>query len=295
MIVVTGATGFIGKRLVQKLIDKGENIMCVVRKNIALEKNIPNLEFFYSDLNSPKLEKALKGADAIIHLAAAVSSDRKKANRANIEGMKNILEAAKKNNVKRFVFLSSELAKYPEESYYGKTKLFGEKMLKESGLNFVILRPSIVFGPGDSKNLSALIRKIRSLPFAFVIGKGAYRFHPVFVDDLADAIIASVQKKEALGKTFEIGGPGLSFREIVETILDEFQWKKRIIGLPKGLLLAIAFFTEKIPGIGLSRKRINSVSIDRPMNTRPAEQLLGFKPVSFRKSLILTMKGENWS
>lgn len=295
MIAVTGSTGFIGKRLVQKLIDSGFSVRCIVRRKIPLASPIKNLSFFYADLNSETLWEALKGADTVIHLAALLSSkEKEKAMLVNVDGTRNLLEAAKKAKIKKFIFISSELAKYPEKNFYGKTKLLGEELVKKSGIPFVILRPAIVFGPHDNKNLSVLIKKLRQLPFGIVIGKGDYFFQPVFVDDVADAIIASMQREAAIGKTLDIAGEPIQFREIIQTIFVEFQMRKPILGIPKKFLLFCAAILEKLPLKILTRERIESISKNREMNIEPAKKILGFKPKSFRDSLILTMKEENW-
>jgi len=170
-VLLTGATGFIGHHLVDLLKSEGFDVRCLVRKTSNISKLVGKVEFAYGEVTSPEsLEEAVKGVDYIVHLAGVVKALNPEGYyRVNTQGTINLFNATLKNNqnIKRFVFISSQAASRPSETpikenepsapvtSYGKSKLETEKFLNQNSdkLPVTIIRPSAVYGPGDKEFL----------------------------------------------------------------------------------------------------------------------------------------------
>lgn len=246
-VLVTGATGFLGKHLVPRL-DFCEKVRCLVRKtsdlsgfmdNIAgrsrkhhvadsgkngdtglnggekgwLSTKLKNVELCFGDVTDKRsLDKAMEGADIAIHMAAVVfAKDQKEQYAVNVEGTKNVVASCKKNHIKKLVHLSSVAALYGKEhsNYsYSFTKKEAEDVVLKSGLKAIILRPSLIYGEGS--RLTNIIRMVRLLP---IVALPRHMLNkqlqqPVFVGDVVDAIITSLKTdKLKTGKPYFIAGP----------------------------------------------------------------------------------------
>ena len=153
MIAITGATGFLGRHLVERLRNK--EIKCLVRKEDHGFKKIKTIK---GDLGDKKaLDNLVKGAKVVVHLAAIIDhEDKEEYKKVNIEGTKNIIKACKKNGIKKIIFVSSMASTKTHLDDYGKSKSEAEKLLLSSGLNVTILRPSFIYGK-DSNSMKKLL------------------------------------------------------------------------------------------------------------------------------------------
>ena len=156
-ILITGATGFIGKELVKSIKKK---IWCLVRK----KKNFPekSVRSIMCDLNDrEKLLKCVNGFDVVVHLAGIVnaSSDQEFYNK-NVLLTENLLDACKANKVKRFIFISTAVVISKVQGPYSRSKIAAEELVRKSGIEYVILRPSVVYGKEDEKNIGGLIKMV---------------------------------------------------------------------------------------------------------------------------------------
>ncbi|NHV05708.1 MAG: NAD-dependent epimerase/dehydratase family protein, partial [Thaumarchaeota archaeon] len=223
MILVTGATGFIGTRLVQSLVKNGYKVKCFARRssNITfLEKN--NVEVVYGDLIDKKsIETALDNVDSVVHLAAILDSTNKKIYDVNVIGAKNLVEACKNKGIRKIIVLSSIVVTRDNlETPYQKTKSIAEKLFLTSELNCLIIRPTWVYGEG-SKSFEKLVSSIKRLPFVPIIGSGDYKVQPVYVDDVVRLIILLLTSDKTKNKIYQIGGSTiLTFNEMVNIIYE---------------------------------------------------------------------------
>lgn len=272
-IVVTGGTGFVGTHLVNALLRRGHSVAVLARRpDDARNRFNRPVERIHGDvLHPPSLAPAFAGRDAVIHLVGIIHEKGGLTfDRAHREGAENVVAAAREVNLRRLLHMSAMGASEDSPSEYGRTKAAGERAVRESGLDWTVFRPSIIFGPGDGfVSLLAPIVKHNPL-FIPVIGRGETRFQPVSVYDVARVFGDALEKPETVGRTFEVGGPDvLTLNEIyreIATVLGKR--RKPLVHLPVwwGRLLARFFEVLArrgwIPAPPLTRDQLRSLTRD---------------------------------
>ncbi len=226
-VLIVGGSGFIGSHVAARLSARGIRVLVPTRRRERARHllPLPTVEVIQMGLNSPEFEAALAGCDAVVNLVGVLHSGRGTPYgpafaQAHVELPRRLAQACVRAGVPRLVHVSAlgaggDRATLP--SMYLRSKADGEQVVRDSGLDFTILRPSVVFGPEDQfLNLFAkLLRLFPLLPLA----RADARFQPVFVGDLADAIVHSLQRPATIGKTYEVAGPQVfTLREMVELV-----------------------------------------------------------------------------
>jgi NADH dehydrogenase len=248
-ILLTGATGFIGKALTRHFFETDYQIRVLIqptRKSPDLPKGIP-VEAAVSGLNDPRgLRAALVGVDIIYHLASQEALGAKgNLLEVDIQGTKNLVEAAQESGVKRLFYLShlgaDRAAAYPVMT----AKAIAEDHIQKSDLDYTILRTGIVYGPNDrfTTTLSALIRAI---PLVFPLpDNGETLLQPLWIEDLANILTWSLDNPKTKREIFEIGGPEqLSFKDIIITMLDVMGLHRYIVSLNTPLIRGATVFAD---------------------------------------------------
>ncbi len=261
---VTGATGFIGNRLVDALAEKGYKVNVLVRKIKNFENKSAKVKVFEGDLlNTDVLNNAIKDCDYIFHLAAYAniwSKDKTLAFKTNVTGTKNVLELAVQNKVKKVVFTSSaatlppseqlelvdETFPVPEEylTEYETTKQQSEKLCIEyakKGLHTVIVNPSRVYGPGflnKSNSLTILIKKYIEGKWRIIPGDGTKIGNYVFVDDVVSGHIKALEKGRS-GDKYILGGTNASFNEFFQLLAEVSGKKYKMFHLPTSIMMIV--------------------------------------------------------
>jgi nucleoside-diphosphate-sugar epimerase len=221
-VFVTGGTGFVGRAVLERLAASGtESIVCLARRPPSAPAGDNRIRYIQGDLDDPSsYSEALAGCDTVVHLAAATgSASESELVRVNVQGTERLLAACKAQQVRRFVYMSSIAAGYPElaDYPYGRTKLEAERLVTASGLAYVILRPTIVLGAGSP--IWQTLRKLACLPVVPLFGGGRARVQPVDVTDVARAVELLVGGYESDGAVIPIGGPeALSFAQFLQRI-----------------------------------------------------------------------------
>lgn len=287
MVFITGGTGYVGKYVLEKLYSKGDKIKVLVRKEsdvIELKKKYPKAEFLFGDLSDKeKLAGFLKDEKVVLHLAAALHGSYNEMHKSNIEGFSNLVFACNKNKVEKIVFLSSMSVKRPFLDDYAKTKIEGEKMLLESGIKSVVIRPTMIFG-GLHGSFAEVIGRLTSIPFIIpVFGDGKYKLAPVHVEDVARAVVIASDKKAKQEGMYELGGELISFNEFAYVLRKRYKMKRIILHFPLFFVNAVAKFLEfvKLPIIttGFVKNITTSTSVDTKRFVRD----FGFKPRGFKE------------
>ncbi len=244
-IFLTGGSGFLGRRVLDRLKAQNVRVVCLVRKRPAIRSE--TIEFIPGELaDRDSYSEALRKCDVILHLAAATGKNAPgEYFRVNRDGTAALLLEAKRAGISRFTYVSSiaagfrDISKYP----YAQSKRQAESLVSESGLHWTIIRPTMIFGP-ESPVLAGL-RRLAALPVMPVFGNGRALVQPIFVDDLADVMTATLQDDPG-ERTFEIGGPEvLSIEELLCRIRGALGIRsRRIVHLPAEPLAAVLEWIE---------------------------------------------------
>jgi len=250
-ILITGASGFIGKALTRHLNEAGHQVRVLIRpspRSPDLPFGVP-VEAAVAGLNDPRgLRAALVDVDVVYHLA---SQERRGARgnllETDIQGTKNLVDQAEDAGVDRFFFLSHLGADRASAFPIMTAKAIAEEHIRRSTLDYTILRSAQVFGREDhfTTNISQLIKR---LPLIFLLpDQGDTLLQPLWIEDLASCLIWSLDLDKTRRQMYEIGGPEqLSFREIVETILNTMEKKRLLVPLKSAYLKAFTVFLEYI-------------------------------------------------
>jgi nucleoside-diphosphate-sugar epimerase len=315
-VLITGATGFTGGILAQKLYKHGEDVRVVVRNKSKLRlTNVPYKEVIEADITDAKaVERAVKGVEEVFHIAAlfrqAGIPDQAYWD-VHVQGTQNLLDSSLKFGVKRFVHCSTvgvhghiddppadENYRFSPGDIYQVTKLEGEKKAiqfhRETGLPVTVIRPCPIYGPGDLRLLKLF--KLASLKITPILGRGDVFFHMVYVDDLVDALILASKKEAAIGEIFIAGGPEyLTLNEIVDLIAEITGRPNTKVHLPAKPFQILGFVCEKICiPLGIEppiyRRRVDFFTKSRAFDISKARNLLNYQPkISLRDGLTNTV------
>lgn len=250
MILVTGGTGFVGNEIVRKLLEGASSVRVLARhpeKARALAG--PLCQLHEGDVTSASsvLNAITPEIETVIHLVGILAESRGAAFRAvHVEGTRNVVEACKSRGVSRLLHMSALGAREGAASTYHRTKWEAEEIVRASGLDYTIFRPSVIFGPLDHFT-NVFARMMRLLPVVIVPGSGKNMMQPVFVEDVARAFTLSLKRKDTVGRTLELGGPeALTFDEIIEKIGEVTGHKRMKLHMPMPLMKANALLAEKL-------------------------------------------------
>lgn len=245
LVTVYGGSGFVGRHVVQALARTGCRIRVAVRRpdlagHLQPLGGVGQIHAVQANLRyQDSVMRAAEGSDALVNLVGILyETGKQKFSSVQAEGARNVAIAAKTSGASALVHVSAIGADARSESLYAQSKAAGEDHVRKTFPNATILRPSIVFGPEDEffNRFAAMARIAPALP---LIGGGKTRFQPVYVGDVAKAVVATLQDDQAAGRLFELGGPEvLTFRQVLERIL-EFTGRKR-------LLVPVPFWLAKL-------------------------------------------------
>lgn len=250
LITVFGGSGFIGRYAVRALCKAGWRVRVAVRNpmnagDMRVGGEVGQVQIIQANVrNRPSIVRALDGADAVLNLVGILfERGRQSFNGTQLLGAQNIAEYAAEAGIEQFVQLSAIGADTNSKSNYSRSKAEAEDVVLSKIPTATILRPSVVFGPEDDffNKFSSLAAMSPALP---LIGGGKTKFQPVFVGDLADAIVGALDNSEAQGRTYEIGGPTTySFKELLQFVLETTDRRR--------ILLPIPFFAAELKGMAL--------------------------------------------
>ncbi|HEX8617606.1 MAG TPA: NAD(P)H-binding protein [Thermoanaerobaculia bacterium] len=210
-ILVTGGTGVIGEGVIPELIARGHSVRLLSRHAKEDAKQWPNVEPFNGNVADPStLTNAATACDAILHIVGIVAENPPEVTfqSVNIDGTANLIAEAKRAQVRRFIFVSSLGADIGQSDYH-KSKLAAEKLVESSGLDWTIIRPGNVYGPGDEV-ISTILKMVRALPAVPVIDSGEQEFQPIWHEDLAKILAAAIERHDVQSQILEAAGPEIT-------------------------------------------------------------------------------------
>jgi NADH dehydrogenase len=269
-ICILGGTGFLGTRLVARLIKDGHQVT-VLSRDREQHKHLlvlPGLTLENCDVyEEAQLSERLRGKDVVINLVGILNERGFSGNgfrRAHVELTRCVLQAARSAGVARLLQVSALKAAPDGPSHYLRTKGEAERLIRDgaAGLDWTIFEPSVMFGPGDSF-LNRFAGLLASVPGIFPLAKPHARFQPVFVDDVIEALLRCLHGGASSRQTYELGGPGIySLREIVVLVAKLTGRRRWIVGLPDFAARLQAFFMNFVPGRPFSTDNYRSLSVD---------------------------------
>tara|TARA_B100001564_G_scaffold17556_1_gene13397 strand:- start:1043 stop:1984 length:942 start_codon:yes stop_codon:yes gene_type:complete len=249
---ILGGGGFIGKYLVRNMTKK--NYRCIITTRKAFQKGYlktqgtpGSIELLdWNPNNFSELKEAIKDSDVVINLIGILYETRKqKFYNIHTKIPEAVAKICAESDVKKFIHVSAIGANQNSKSNYQKTKYFGEIKALENFNKTVIIRPSVVCGEED--NFTNLFSKLSILPVIPIVGM-KYKFQPILVSDVVDAIFKAIEKKGNEGKIYEIGGPKIiSFGEMVKSILSTINKKRFVIEMPMAIAKIQSSITDLLP------------------------------------------------
>jgi NADH dehydrogenase len=289
-IAVLGGTGFLGTRLVARLIREGHRVT-VLSRDREQHKHLlvlPGLTLENCDVyQQAQLSERLRGQDVVINLVGILNErgfGGAGFRRAHTELTQTVLRAARSAGVTRLLQVSALKADPNAPSYYLRSKGEAEKLIREqTGLDWTILQPSVMFGPGDSF-LNRFAGLLAVIPLIFPLARPKARFQPVSVDDVVAALVASLHGGATSRQTYELGGPSIyPLREIVALVATLTRRRRWIIGLPDFAARLQGFVMNFVPGRPFSTDNYRSLKVDS-VCTENGLPKLGIKPQSMMAS-----------
>jgi uncharacterized protein YbjT (DUF2867 family) len=278
MILVTGASGYVGNNLVRRLVEAGQPVRALVHNRAKAEARLSDLndriEIAVGDVTRPEtLAPAMDGVTSVIHLVAvAIEHGDLTYERVNFQGTVNVVNAAKAAGVRRLIFMgqngSNSALPYPFLASKGKA----QEAVAASGLDWTALRPSVIWGPQDEfANIQARLIKLTPLLFP-IVGDGQARFQPVWVGDVVEAAVRCLDDDRTIGQVYALGGPEvLTYAEIVGRVLKALGARRLTVNVPVPLLRPVVKLMEiALPNPPVTTSLLSVLNVD---NTTPDNAL----------------------
>ena len=281
-IAVVGATGFVGSHLVPHLGRSGHEVIAISRDGRRRPAWGGEVETRAADVTHRGLESALNGAEAVVHLVAIPrESGGRTFEQVNVAGTQHVVDAAEAVGARRLVHLSVlGVADDPKLAYL-HSKWRGEERVRSSTLDWVVLRPSLMFGPGDGFfNLVKQTQRYWSPGVVANPGSGDARFQPLSVEDLAVAVEKSVVEPDRARSVYELGGPEwVTYRQIVDEVMRVTRMRRLKVGVPIPLISALTAVTDRVlPIFPVSHDQIQSLQRPNSTDLDAFERAFGIVP-----------------
>ena len=269
LITIIGGSGFVGRHIVRALARRGYRIRVACRRpdlagHLQPLGNTGQIMMVQANVRYPaSLAAACEGAYAVINLTGVLySAGAQSFDAVHVFGAEASAKAAKAAKARLFIQMSAIGADENSPADYARSKAEGEKRARAAFPGAIVLRPSIVFGPEDSF-FNRFAGMARFSPFLPLIGGGETRFQPVFAGDVAEAVACLVDRGEANGQTYELGGPEtLSFRQLMQFTLDTIGRKRALLTLPWGAAKLQAAVMGLLPNPPLTSDQVELLRTD---------------------------------
>lgn len=281
-VLVTGATGFVGPYVVDILRTKVDHIRCFVWSE---DRTTPlptgNVEIALGTLDDPaSLEKAMDSVDLLVNVASL-----------GFGHAPNIVGAAVESGIKRAVFVSTT-AIFTKLNPSSKTiRLQAEKTIRESGLNYTIIRPTMIYGSSRDRNMCRLVNLLRRSPIIPVIGSGNYLQQPVYVEDVARAIVDAVLSETTIGKAYNIAGKReLTFNQVIDTACELLGRRVHKLHIPNPpTLLALDLLERLSIKLPIKAEQIRRLNENKNFDYSEAARDFDYAPLSYKEGLRLEL------
>jgi NADH dehydrogenase len=284
-VFLTGATGFVGSHMLNRLLERGHTVRALVR-SISEQQKRPGVEFVAGDVVSGTgLDEAMRGCEAVVHLVGIiVEKGSNTFENVHHLGTKNVVEAAKRCAIKRFIQMSAIGVRPDGVARYQTSKWHGEEEVRRSGIPYCILRPSLIFGPGDGF-VTQMMDTMRKAPiFRPVPGDGTAKFRPVFIDDVTFCFERALAADDATNQTIDLGGADeLTLNEVLAEIARCAGVSKPAVHVPMPLMFLGAAIAEKIlPNPPVTTDQLKMLREGSTCDPGPMKRIFGIQPRGFQ-------------
>jgi uncharacterized protein YbjT (DUF2867 family) len=289
-VFLTGATGFVGRNVLQRLVDEGHTVHALVRHANTLKlHSTDGVRFVPGDVAlGTGLDEGMRGCEAVIHLVGIIAEQGDSTfERVHHLGTRNVVAAAQRQKINRFVHMSALGVRRDGVSEYQTSKWSAEEIVRQSGIPFCIFRPSLIFGPG-SGFVDQMLDVMGKAPlFRPVPGDGTPRFRPVAIGDVAACFVSALTNPSAINQTIELGGGDeLSLDEVLYEIARCAGIRKLPIHIPMPLMFAGAFLAETVSSSPpVTREQLRMLKEGSTCDTARMTEIFKITPVGFRAGL----------
>jgi len=294
MILLTGATGFVGRHLVRRLTGAGEGVRCLVRPGSPhltwLQSH--GVEIILGHLLDPEaIDAACRGCRQIIHLAAPIHEGRDAlVARVHDQGMVYLLDGSRAARVERFLMVSPLGTGSSAGLPFLRSRGRAEDQLRESGVPFVILQSSLMFGPGD-RLISGMIRLMQRTGLLLIPGTGKTMLQPIWVGDAVSCLLRALTDEEVVDRTIPIGGPQhMSYEEIADQVGKMLNVPRVKVHLSRR---AVAWMARILEGLGLNPflgyRHLELLEVGTITALDAVKRSFGFQPMPLIESVAYQM------
>ena len=277
-IFVTGATGFTGSRVVPLLLKNGYEVRCLYRASSDRSTlSDPKIEWAQGDLSDTQnLTIAMQGTDALVNIASL-----------GFGHADSIIRAAKDAGIKRALFISTTAIFTQLNAKSKKVRVAAELAIETSGLKYTLLRPTMIYGSPRDRNMWRLIRFIRFSPIIPVFGDGESLQQPIYVDDVAQAVMSCVSNDKTIDKSYNIAGKHpLTYNDVIDTIARQMNkrvWKLHVPSKPVVAMLSL-FERVRIP-FPIKAEQVLRLNENKDFSFTEAQKDFGFSPLAFEEGI----------
>ncbi len=277
-IFLTGATGFTGSRVVPLLLKNGFDVRCLYRASSDRSTlSDPKIEWIEGDLSDTQaLTSAMQGTDALVNIASL-----------GFGHADSIIRAAKDAGIKRAVFISTTAIFTQLNARSKKVRVAAELAIETSGLKYTILRPTMIYGSPRDRNMWRLIRFMQVSPIIPVFGDGKSLQQPIYVDDVAQAMVSCLSNDKTISKSYNIAGKHpLTYNEVIDTITRQMNrrvWKFHIPSKPVVAMLSL-FERLRIP-FPIKAEQVLRLNENKDFSYSEAQRDFEFSPLAFEEGI----------
>jgi uncharacterized protein YbjT (DUF2867 family) len=282
-VFVTGATGFTGSRVIPLLLKSGYEVRCLYRASSDRSfLSGLNIEWALGDVSDTQsLSAAMQGEDALVNIASL-----------GFGHADSIISATQNAGIKRAVFISTTAIFTQLNAPSKKIRVAAELAIETSGLKYTILRPTMIYGSPRDRNMWRLIRFIRVSPMVPIFGDGKYLQQPIFVDDVAQALVSCLSNDNTIGKSYNIAGKhALTYNEVIDTIARQMNKRAWKIHVPSKPVVSLLRFFERIRiPFPFKAEQVLRLNENKDFSYAEAQRDFGFSPLAFAEGIKIELE-----
>ncbi len=287
-ILITGATGFVGRALVNRLVAEGERPRVLVRDEARARAVFPGdtVDFAVGDVLKPAtVDAAMHDIEVVVHSGFMTANlkqhGEQRYNTVNVSGTQNVVDAAKRAGVRRIVVVSGLGTKAAKPGSYMQGRYLAEEAVKSSGLEWSILQPSVQFGQGAAFFVG-LANLIRQVPLVVpVAGTGQEQFQPIWIEDVVTCLVKQIREAERAGHSYTVGGPEiLTYNQILDLLMRTLGKQKLKIPGPKPFVfLGAAMMEALLPNPPITTAALDLFAFPNADTVDDVPRQFGFAPM----------------